>query len=82
MAEYYFDIETWDPNETGRPDPNKGQVIAVAYQSISFGRPRGPLEILKAWEPGGEKQVLKRVLELGLLDWGANAFNFVPVGAY
>ncbi len=80
MPEYYFDIETWDPNATGRPDPKNGQVIAVAYQSISWGKPKGPLEILKAWGPGGEKGVLKRVLDLGVMDWGEDGFNFIPVG--
>ncbi len=80
MTEYYFDIETWDPNATGRPDPKKGQVIAVAYQAISFGRPTGSLEIRKAWERGGEKIVLKHVLDLGVFDWDTDGFAFVPVG--
>lgn len=52
----------------------------MAYRPISFGRPNGPLEILKAWNRGGEKQVLNRVLDLGLLDRGPEGFDFVPVG--
>jgi len=80
MTEYYFDIETWDPNETGRPDPVKGLVIALAYQAMSFGRPTGTLEIRKAWNRGGERAVLKHVLGLGAFDCGADAFEFVPVG--
>jgi hypothetical protein len=80
MTQYYFDIETWDPNATGRPDPMMGQVIAVAYQPMSFGMPTGDLEIKKAWGGSSEKTVLKHVLDLGIFDWGPNCFAFVPVG--
>jgi hypothetical protein len=80
VTEYYFDIETWDPNASGRPDPKKGQVIVVAYQPMSFGMPRGDLQIKSAWAGGGEKTVLQHVLDLGVFDCGPRCFDFVPVG--
>ncbi len=80
MTEYYFDIESWDPNTTGRPDAKTGRVVAAAYQPIAFGRPRGPLKILKGWEGGDETKILKSVAQLGVLDLEPDPFGFVPVG--
>lgn len=80
MTEYYFDIESWDPNVTGRPDAETGRVVAVAYQPISFGRPRARLTILKSWDGGDEIKILKSVAQLGVLEVEPDPFSFVPVG--
>lgn len=75
MTEYYFDIET------SELDPWKNQVIAVAYQLVSRNLPSGDLIILRAWESGGERGILSKVMKLGLFDIdGGKSFNFIPVG--
>ena len=44
MAEYYFDIETYSPQE--RPDPSKDKIITVQFQRLSTkdGNPEGEIE--------------------------------------
>lgn len=74
MAEYYFDIETPGPEKGGEP------ALSVAWQRLKRNRAAGEINILKSWEMGGRKKVLKEVLRLGVFDWAKDPWEFIPVG--
>ncbi len=47
---YYFDIETYSPNE--KPDPKTDKILTIQFQKIDIktGEKQGELQILKEWE--------------------------------
>lgn len=77
MAEYYFDIETYSPQE--RPDPSKDKIITIQFQRLSTqdGKPEGDLQILTEWECGSEKELLDRFRRVFIT---GSDFDFIPVG--
>lgn len=70
VTEYYFDLETEGD------DPLQDRVISIQFQQLVDGEPQGALQILAEWE-WGEKEILRSVLDRGLLEVG---WDFVPVG--
>lgn len=74
MGEFYFDIET-----TGL-DPAIDELVLVAYQPIKWNKPSEELRVVSRWSTKSEKELVKKVLELGILDFTDNRFSFVPVG--
>jgi len=70
MAEYYFDIETEGE------DPQQDRIITIQYQQLEGGKPIGNFTILAEWE-WGEKEMVKTVVDKGLLDPG---WDFIPIG--
>jgi len=59
LTEYYFDMETYSPQE--RPDPANDKIITIQYQQLSRdGGPDGDLQILTEWDCGSEKELLDR----------------------
>ncbi len=77
MTEYYFDLETYSPNE--KPDPTKDKITTIQYQEFQRfeGTPKGDLQILTEWDCGSEKAMLEAFRKVFMTD---NAFDFVPVG--
>lgn len=78
MAEYYFDIETYSPEE--RPNPETDKIITIQFQRIDLrtGEPKGELIILKEWE-SSEKEIVTQFFNQFFRD-GLSIWNFVPVG--
>ncbi len=78
MAEYYFDIETYSPNE--RPNPNNDKIITIQFQRIDLrtGKPIGELKILREWD-SSEKDIVTEFYNTFFRD-GLNIFDFVAVG--
>lgn len=78
MAEYYFDIETYSPQD--RPNPETDKIITIQFQRIDLktGKPRENLVILKEWE-SSEKQIVTEFFNRFFAE-GLNIWNFVPVG--
>jgi len=77
MTEYYFDIETYSPNQ--RPDPRVDKIITIQFQKIDLrtGKPKGELEILKEWE-SSEKDIVSKFFYRFFND--KNVWEFVAVG--
>ena len=78
MAEYYFDIETYSPQD--KPNPETDKIITIQFQRIDLrtGKPREDLVILKEWE-SSEKQIVTEFFNRFFAE-GSNIWNFVPVG--
>lgn len=75
MPEYYFDIETPGKDKSGE------LALSIAWQRIQCNRPQGKLQGMKSWKDGGQKAVLKKVLELGVFDTQSpTKWDFIPVG--
>ncbi|MGC8982931.1 MAG: hypothetical protein ACP5KA_04155 [Desulfurococcaceae archaeon] len=73
MPLYYFDIET-----TG-VEPLLHQVITIQYVRLTDNLDKvGDLRIMKVWEYGNEKEMIKEFLEASSFFEGP--FTFVPVG--
>jgi hypothetical protein len=76
MVEYYFDLETYSPEE--KPDPTRDKIITIQYQKLSRdGKPLEPLQILTEWELGSEKALLDAFRNVFLTE---NPFDFIPIG--
>jgi len=77
---YYFDLETEERN----PDPKRHSIITIQYAELDFEdsqlKPLGNIEILKVWEYGSEKELIKKFLEVSkFFDYNC-LFYFIPVG--
>ncbi|MEM5793246.1 MAG: hypothetical protein QXY45_02715 [Candidatus Aenigmatarchaeota archaeon] len=77
MTEYYFDIETYSPQD--RPNPETDKIITIQFQRIDLrnGKPKEDLIILKEWE-SSEKQIVTEFFNRFFAD-RSNVWNFVPV---
>ena len=78
MAEYYFDIETYSPDE--KPNPDSDKIITIQFQRIDLrtGNPIGELKILREWN-SSEKDIVTEFYNTFFRD-GLNVFDFVAVG--
>lgn len=78
MSEYYFDIETYSPEE--KPNPERDKIVAIQFQRIDLrtGKPNGELTILKEWE-SSEENIVKELFHQFFSD-GTSVWNFIPVG--
>lgn len=68
MAEYYFDIETYPPNE--KPNPDTDKIITIQFQRIDLrtGKPIGELKILREWNSSvNERKNHSRIIEINLI---------------
>jgi len=70
LAEWYFDIETEGT------DPQQDRILTIQYQAMTDGERAGSFQMLAEWE-WGEKQIVRTIVEKGLLD---PTWDFVPVG--
>ena len=78
MAEYYFDIETYSPNE--KPNPDTDKIITIQFQRIDLrtGEPIGELKILREWN-SSEEEIVTKFYNTFFRD-GIGIFDFVAVG--
>ena len=78
MAEYYFDIETYSPQD--KPNPETDKIITIQFQRIDLrtGEPREDLVILKEWD-SSEKEIVTEFFNRFFAD-GLDIWDFVPVG--
>ncbi|WP_456417477.1 ribonuclease H-like domain-containing protein [Methanocaldococcus sp.] len=78
MAEYYFDIETYSPND--KPNPETDKIITIQYQRINLrsGKPKGKLKILKEWE-SSERDIVFKFYEKFFSE-DKSIWDFIPVG--
>jgi len=78
MAEYYFDIETYSPQD--KPNMETDKIITIQFQRIDLrtGKPREDLVILKEWE-SSENQIVTKFFNRFFAD-GLNIWDFVPIG--
>jgi len=76
LTEYYFDLETYSPQE--RPDPTNDKIITIQFQKLSRdGGPNGDLQILTEWDCGSEKELLDRFRKIFFF---GSDFSFIPIG--
>ena len=78
MAEYYFDIETYSPDE--KPNPDTDKIITIQFQRIDLrtGKPIVELKILREWN-SSEKDIVTEFYNTFFRD-ELNIFDFVAVG--
>ena len=75
---YYFDLETEGM------DPKSHSIVTIQYAKLCLKdsqlEPLGNIEILKVWECGSEKELIKKFLEVSkFFDYNC-LFCFIPVG--
>lgn len=77
LPEYYFDIETYSPNE--KPDPLLDKIITIQYQELrtETGEPKGDLKILTEWDFGSEEKMLDEFRKVFIT---SSDFGFIPIG--
>ena len=78
MPEYYFDIETYSPEE--KPNPETDKIISIQFQRIDLrtGKARGNLVILKEWR-SSEEEIVREFYNKFFAN-EINIWDFIMVG--